>query len=280
MFENVVVGIDGSANGQDAIALAAALRAPGGKLTLAHVYTGELRPSTAITPGLAREEQDAAEQLLADARREAGAKDAEVVAVMAYSPGRGLHELAERENADLLVVGSCGRGRFGRVFVGDDARAAMNGAPCAVAIAARSYAQRQAPLARIGVGYDGSSESEAALGIARALASGAGTHARVLETVPIPVYPAIGMGPPTQQLTDELVEDAGKRLRALAGVESRAVSGVPGEELAAFSGELDLLVVGSRAYGPVRRLIVGSTSNYLERHARCSLLVIPRAAED
>jgi len=39
---------------------------------------------------------------------------------------------------------------------------------------------------------------------------------------------------------------------------------------------VDLLVVGSRSYGPVKRLVVGSTSNYLERHARCALLVLPR----
>jgi hypothetical protein len=38
-------------------------------------------------------------------------------------------------------------------------------------------------------------------------------------------------------------------------------------------------VVGSRSYGPVRRLVIGSTSDYLERHARCALLVLPRAAE-
>jgi hypothetical protein len=43
-------------------------------------------------------------------------------------------------------------------------------------------------------------------------------------------------------------------------------------------GQLDILVVGSRGYGPVRRLVLGSTADYLERHARCSLLVLPRAA--
>jgi nucleotide-binding universal stress UspA family protein len=53
-----------------------------------------------------------------------------------------------------------------------------------------------------------------------------------------------------------------------------------GEELAAFGEELDLLVVGSRGYGPVKRLVIGSTSDYLERHARCSLLVLPRVAGD
>jgi hypothetical protein len=56
------------------------------------------------------------------------------------------------------------------------------------------------------------------------------------------------------------------------------VYGLTGEELAAFGDELDVLVVGSRGYGPVKRLMLGSTSEYLERHARCSLVVIPRVA--
>ena len=61
-------------------------------------------------------------------------------------------------------------------------------------------------------------------------------------------------------------------------VEGRAVYGLTGEELAAFGDDVDLLVVGSRSYGPCERLVLGSTSDYLERHARCSLLVLPRAA--
>jgi nucleotide-binding universal stress UspA family protein len=58
------------------------------------------------------------------------------------------------------------------------------------------------------------------------------------------------------------------------------VYGGPGEQLAALSETVDLLVVGSRSYGSVRRLILGSTCDYLERHARCSLLVLPRLAHD
>jgi nucleotide-binding universal stress UspA family protein len=42
---------------------------------------------------------------------------------------------------------------------------------------------------------------------------------------------------------------------------------------------VDVLVVGSRGYGPLKRLVLGSTSDYLERHARSSLLVLPRSNE-
>jgi nucleotide-binding universal stress UspA family protein len=61
------------------------------------------------------------------------------------------------------------------------------------------------------------------------------------------------------------------------GVEGDVGYGQRGEELARFSEGLDLLLVGSRGYGPVGRLLNGSTSNYLSRHARCPLLVLPRS---
>jgi nucleotide-binding universal stress UspA family protein len=54
--------------------------------------------------------------------------------------------------------------------------------------------------------------------------------------------------------------------------------GTPWKELALRSADLDLLVVGAHAYGPVRRLVLGSTSTRLARHAACPLLVTPRGA--
>jgi nucleotide-binding universal stress UspA family protein len=75
-----------------------------------------------------------------------------------------------------------------------------------------------------------------------------------------------------------MLQKANGRLKELPDVEGRAVYGLTGEELAAFGQEVDILIIGSRSYGPVRRLMLGSTSDYLERHARCSLLVLPRVA--
>ena len=54
--------------------------------------------------------------------------------------------------------------------MGDDARAALNGAPCAIAIAPRGYSPPTGGLAVLGVGYDGSVDSEQ-LAVARELAS-------------------------------------------------------------------------------------------------------------
>jgi len=77
---------------------------------------------------------------------------------------------------------------------------------------------------------------------------------------------------------DELVKAADGQMKSLPGVQGRAEYGLAGEELAVFSGEVDLLVIGSRNYGPLRRLMVGSTSNHLQRHARGPLLILPRGA--
>jgi nucleotide-binding universal stress UspA family protein len=283
MFENVLVGVDGSSNGRDAITLASRLGDPDGKLTLANVRGGETYPLHAITPGLLEEERDASLRLLEHERAETGV-EAELLGVVAASPGAGLHREAEAQGADLLVVGSYGRGVLGRAMLGDDTRSALNGAPCAVAIAARGYAAHPGragePISKIGVAYNGSPESERALASARELATPTRAEIDVLEVVAIPSYTFTGlMAPSIGDSIDLMITEANARLSKLPGVAGRAVYGLPGEELAAFGEDVDLLVVGSRSYGPVRRLVLGSTSDYLERHARCSLLVLPRPAE-
>jgi nucleotide-binding universal stress UspA family protein len=278
MFKNVLVGVDGRTNGRDAIALASRLTDPDGKLTLAHVHSGELRPSRAITPGMVAEEHQASEKLLEQERTGADVR-AELLSIVSMSPGRGLHQQAEEHGVDLLVVGSCAHGAFGRAMLGDDTRAALNGAPCAVAIAPRGYAEDPHPIVKVGVGYDGSRESKAALAIARGLATPSGATVHALEVVSIPTYAFTGLTPPAiGESVDLMLKEAAGRMKELPDVDAHAVYGLTGEELAAFGQEMDILIVGSRGYGPMRRLVLGSTSDYLERNARCSLLVLPRVA--
>lgn len=267
MFKNVLVGVDGGPNGRDAIALASRLADPDGKLTLAHVHIG---------PGFEAEEPEASKKLL---ERERAACDvsAGLISIMSESPGRGLHQQAEEQSADLLVVGSCSHSAFGRAMLGDDTRAALNGASCAVAIASLGYAEHPNPIANVGVGYDGSQESKAALAMARQLAASSSAVLHALEVVSIPTYAYGALMPPAVGDTiDVILKEATGRMRVLPDVEARAVYGLTGEELAAFSDQLDILIVGSRSYGPIRRLVLGSTSDYLQRHARSSLLVLPR----
>ena len=278
MFENVIVGVDGRPNGRDAIALASRLLGADGKLTLANIHGGATNPMHASTPRRLTEEDAASHELL-ERERASAEVQAELIGHAASSPGRGLHDLAERQDADLLVVGSCSRGPFGRVLIGDDTRTSLNGAPCAVAVATRGYAEHPVPIAAIGVGYDGSPESEVALAKARELAASNRALVRALQVVSLPNYAFTGFGAPALGESIEImITEASERMAHIEGVNGRAVYGLPGEELAAFGDEVQLLIVGSRGYGPMKRLILGSTSDYLQRHARCSLLVLPRAA--
>ena len=112
--------------------------------------------------------------------------EAELLSVVSQSPGRGLHEQAERQGADLLVVGSCSHGTFGRAMLGDDTRAALNGAPCAVAIASRGYAEHHNAISNLGVAYNQSPESTAALAVARELAAPTKATVHALEVVSLP----------------------------------------------------------------------------------------------
>jgi len=132
MFKNVLVGVDGSTNGRDAIALASQLMDPDGKLTLVHVHRDEAT------------ERQFSHHLLEEERTKATV-DAGLVSVTSTSPGRGLHEQAQEMSADLLVVGSCSHGVLGRAILGDDTRAALNGAPCTVAVATHGYAEQLEP---------------------------------------------------------------------------------------------------------------------------------------
>jgi nucleotide-binding universal stress UspA family protein len=275
MFSNVLVGVDGQFGGRDAIALARQLTPDDGRLALAHVYPSRGDPLHRDYGDYEAAEYVHARDLLNAAREEAAVR-AELHWSACTSPGRGLHELAESLRSDLLIVGSSGRGLLGRVMVGDDTRAALDGAPCPVAVAPAGYAEHPSTIRKIGVGYDGSSDSQRALDVARTLAGDLDATLTALEVVAYPSFLFRAAGAGDNASVDELIGDARDRVASLAGVEPHGAYGHPAEELARWGDTVDLLVVGSRGYGPVGRLVHGSTSRRLLQAAHCPLLVLTR----
>jgi nucleotide-binding universal stress UspA family protein len=274
MFASVIVGVDGRSGGRDAIVLAKQLAAARARLLLANVYGhgGMFDRDVLAATG----QRDRATALLVQARVEESI-EAEFVVRNDRSPSRGLHQLVEHEHADLIVVGSTHRGPVGRVVLGDATLATLNGAPCAVAIAPRGYALEPHSLTTIGVGHDGSEESELALRAARAVAARHGSAIRALSVVGLQSAPNADAEPLhwTEQ-TERVMSNERARLAGIEGVEGDVIYGDPGEQLVALSESLDLLLVGSRGYGSWGRLINGSTSTYLTRRIGCPLLVLPR----
>jgi heat shock protein HtpX len=162
-FGHVLVGVDGSPTGRDAIELGNVLRDPSGRFTLAHVLLSQA-PSYRdfhATPGWANSRR------MLERESEASGVAAELTGMASPSVSGGLHQLAEDCGADLLVVGACSRGSVGRLLRGDDTRGSLSGAACAVAVAPHRYAERSREIKTIGVAYNDTPEAEAALVAAR-----------------------------------------------------------------------------------------------------------------
>jgi nucleotide-binding universal stress UspA family protein len=273
MFTRIVVGIDRREGGRDALALATLLQAAGGgELVALHACASEpLLHEDALAP---------VEAELAHA----GATGRALV-VTDRSPAHALRIVAEREGAELIVVGSSRRGGVDRVLAGDDTAATLHCAPCAVAVSSRGFTDAPSQLRRIGVGFDDSRESRLALELARRLAlpAGVGVRAITVVTPKVPLWPAVGWdtawsGEDASALQSDERVLAGITAELPDDVTPETMIGTPWKELASRSADLDLLVVGARAYGPARRLVLGSTSTKLARHAACPLVVAPRGA--
>lgn len=287
-FTKIIVGDDGLEGGRDAAALARALR-PGAEVVLASAYPWDATPSRFVQLGYGTLLREDTEEALARRRDEAGLPDARIVAVGDSSPARALHRLAATEDADLIVVGSAHHGSLGRLLAGDVGRGVLHGAPCAVLVAPRGYAQRAATPASIGVAYDGSAQARHALEVGAALAADLGATLTVRQAVATEILPALGGYPviDVEELSEEVRQDAQKRLDALVAtlpdglvVDAQAVRDATRDALGALAGAVDLLVCGSRGWGAVRRVVLGSTSDHLVHHAPCPVLVVPGPASE
>ena len=166
MFKTIIVGVDAREGGRDALALADALaRVSGGELVALHAYPYDYYVSRGASTGFEAAMHGAAMETLQGELKRTGI-GARAFAVPDGSPGRALHLAAEREHADLIVVGSAHRGRIGRVLAGDVAAGTLHSSPCPVVVAPAGYAREAGKLEIIGVGYDGSPESRAAVALA------------------------------------------------------------------------------------------------------------------
>ena len=292
-MSTILIGVDASPRSEDAIAFGARLA---GVSTARVVVACAFPYNDAIRQGanaeyraaLAEDAQHTAQQMR-DRLEGVGADRLRIRIIANPSPAHALHDLAEAEHAELIVVGSTHTGRLGRVAPGSTAERLLHGAPCAVAVVPPGYRTRgEQPIRRIGVAYDGSEESTEAVAGAVELARALSAELELIGVVVPSIYAAGGLlGGAAYAVPVEDVERAVQDgLDAvIAGLpndiaaSSVRLEGDPADQLGEHSAGLDLLLAGSRGYGPLRSVLVGGVSGRLMRTAQCPVIVIPRGAD-
>lgn len=247
----IVVGVDGSPEGFVALEQAVRMLDRGGELVALVVCQEQLAVHTGLeAPRLADELHAEAEA--AAARAETllrGLAGAHVELVH----GRALTALAERAaslRADTIAVGSHSHSRAAGIILGSVATALLHESGSSVLVARAVAPSQRFPL-RIVAGTDGSTDAQAAVGVARELSRRLGAPLRLLV--------AHGGKPPHRDGLDgldRLEHDERHPVEALVS------AGSPG----------DLLVVGSRGHHGVAAL--GSVSERVAHRAACSVLVV------
>lgn len=266
MFTRIVVGDDGSAEGRDAVVLGEAIAtATGAGLTLLQTYSPALIPILGVMDNQMMSDQ-AARQLLADVHR--FAPDALTEVVADSTPARALTRHAQSWHADLLVIGSSRRAEIRRAAVGTTGRGLIEKAPCAIAIAKRGLHEQGLKLSSVAVGYDGGEEAEVALHFADEIAAGAGANLVIHSVTP-------------EQATTSSTGNAPEvpaAAAASAGANSQAqlVAGDPGGHLRTLSDSADLMVIGSRRWGAIARIVLGGVGETLASDCGASLLITCR----
>lgn len=279
----LLIAHDGSDGGRDALALARTLAAADQDASALVVTVVSVAPLPMEYALLSAEESPETEAFFEEAREMLPGVVVESGAYGGASPAGVLTTLAEREDFDAIVVGSPHRGAVGRVVLGSVALSLLSGAPTDVAVAPKGYAQADHETFRdIAVGYDGGPEAKVALRRAEALARLSSARLKLLTVVKPPVATPVmvpGAYSPEYPPDPERVLDEGvQSVDGSLAVEPVRLDGDPARELSRECSEgVDLLVVGSRGYGPLTRVLLGSVSRRVVQDAPCPVLVVRRA---
>ena len=280
MSSTIIIGYDGSDHAQDALALGDRLaEVVNGSLIIASVFQDDPLVGRHEYERLVREDLMT---VLARARSRVGRAHVRIAVQPASSAAHGLHELAERESADLIVVGSSHRGALGRILAGSVAERLLQGSPCAVAVAPVGYAAKiDRELRVIGVGYDGSSESREAASQAAVMAEALGASLHLIavadpSAVDAPAGAAATLVADLRAHLQGQLDEAVEVVPAGVTVKQSLVQGDAASELGAQG--VDLLFCGSRGYGLTGQVLLGGTGAKVVRTAHCPVVVVPRGA--
>jgi len=276
----VVVGVDGSPDSDRAVDWAFADAGRRGR-GLHFIYAVSLLVDDPGAPEVRESLYAQGRELLAAAadRRPAEFKRDITFGLAVGPPAKSL--LDAGADAALLVVGSRGHGGFAGMVVGSVSQHVARHATCPVVVVRD---QADAESDRVVVGVDDSDSASAALGFAFELA--AATHGSMQA---IRAWRAAGVGgtgivvPVTH---DKLDRARGEQTMLNAALEqwvrkypsvpvtADAKAGHAARVLCEASEHAAYVVVGSRGRGAFAGMLLGSTSQAVLHHARCTVVVV------
>lgn len=184
------------------------------------------------------------------------------IAVRGDSPAWAVLEMADRDQSDLIVVGSHKHSVVGgRLILGSVSQRVLYEARCSVRVARCLEKERDGPV-RIVVGFNGEQDSEAALNAVASRAWPEGSEARLIAADHV--------------LSGEALGVAAETLRK-AGLVTREIStdGDAGHVLVREAEEwnADAIFVGTRNIHGFQHFLHGSVSSALAAAAPCSVEV-------
>ena len=290
MASRVVIGYDGSEASEDAVAFGLTwCRSTGDVPIVATVYPEEhpfglgVRRIDIDWVTYVREQAE----IVQDKARASVGDSALYRNVASTSASHGLADLAEDVEAAMVIVSTTQETGLSRTLLGSSTERLLHGATAPVTVVPPGWRQ-SAPdrISSIGVAYVDTRDGREALRVA----------VRVALRIParLTLYSILGQSSERysyligrtdeQAFVDKARDSYGKALEYAAAdvspeLEPRTVllEGAVVESLAALGpDDVDLLVCGSRGYGPARRVLLGGVSSWLIRRARLPVAVVPR----
>lgn len=201
---------------------------------------------------------------------------------------RCCREIAEQEDAELIVLGSRGHGPVRAALQGSVSAGVAANAPCPVVVVSAGLPVREtADETTIVCGLDDSEGARAALRVAGMLSGWLDARLVLTHVVPPPHVPGAPTMPGAREQLREVELERGEALLAALADEARletyaelrAVLGPPAPGLAEFAAQerAYLVVVGCRGRSPLKAALLGSVSQELIRLAPCPVVVVPPA---
>jgi nucleotide-binding universal stress UspA family protein len=295
MYRDLIIGFDDSPPARDAVAFARRFAlATGARPMALYSSAAAWSKETQIEEDADAKAADADVEAKRSAAKRllAGVPDATFDAVAEPSPALALHRAAEEADAGLIVLGATHRTGLGRTIPGTTADAVIQGSPCAVVVVPSGYAdtEHERPFGLVTAAVEGGDETKRVARVASRIARRAGASLRLVTVADIPYThgPAAAGNLGYGSLKDVIGETLAKTLDEAAAaatasgaeVDTRIVDGAVPDAVARESEDSDLLVIGSRGYGPLRRVVLGSQTGKILNAARCPVLVVPRRAAE